>query len=424
MPRAAAYDLLNAILGHKQLLDEAMDKTPSFTGLATRDRGLASLITHTVLRHLGEIDALIATFLTKPLGKKGRDVHNIMRIGLAQLLFLDIAAHAAVDTTVDLCKGGNLAPYRKLTNAILRRAQREGPAFLETLDKPQVNTPDWLWKSWVQTYGESTARAITAQHLQEPPLDLTVKADPLLWAEKLNADILPTGTLRLRTKGSIPDQEGFKEGAWWVQDAAAALPVRLLGDVTNMEVLDLCAAPGGKTMALAAAGARVTAVDRSAKRLQRVRQNLARTQLTATLITADVETWCPAMPADAVLLDAPCSATGTIRRHPDILRLKRLTDVHKLAALQTRLLHAAIDMVRPGGLIVYCTCSLQPEEGVLQIEALLASDAPVVLDPITPNEIGNGSESVTEQGYLRTLPCHLESLGGMDGFFAARLRRT
>jgi len=423
MPRAAAYDLLDAVLNQKRLLDEAMDQTQSFATLADRDRGLAALVTRTTLRHLGEIDSIIDTYLDKPLGKKGRGVRNIMRIGLTQLLFLDMAEHAAVSTAVDLCKGGSLAPYRKLTNAILRRAQREGKALLATLDPAQCNTSAWLWDSWVEAYGEPTAREIAAQHISEPPIDLTCKDDPSGWAEKLEADLLPTGTLRLRQKAPVTSLPGFDEGAWWVQDAAAALPARLLGDVTDMDVIDLCAAPGGKTMELASAGARVIAVDRSEKRLSRVQQNLERTHLNAKIITADAETWRPDHLADALLLDAPCSATGTARRHPDVLHLKTQQDVIKLANLQARLLKAAVEMVRPGGLIVFCTCSLQPEEGIQQIEALLARGAPVVLDPIKPTEAGTLTSIVTDQGFLRTLPSHLGDVGGMDGFFAARLRK-
>jgi len=316
-----------------------------------------------------------------------------------------------------------LSAKRKLVNAVLRRAQREGAAVLASLDAPRVNTPEWLWDSWVDAYGADTARAIATQHMQEPPLDLTVKTDPAHWAQALDAQLMPTGTLRLSRKASVTTLEGFDEGAWWVQDLAASLPARLLGSVEGMDVIDLCAAPGGKTMELAAAGGQVIAVDRSAKRLVRVQQNLDRTQLNAKLVTADAETWRPAMLADAVLLDAPCSATGTARRHPDVLCLKTHADVVKLANLQARLLKAAVDMVRPGGLIVYCTCSLQPEEGEQQIEALLASGAPVELDPIKPAEAGALGNIVTDDGYLRTLPSHLAEQGGMDGFFAARLRK-
>jgi len=424
MPRTAALHLLDAVINHKLLLDDALVQTPSFGKLEQRDRALAQQITRTVLRHLGEINFIISSFLDKPMGKKGLGALNVMRIGLAQLLMLEIADHAALDTAVDLCRGGDLAPYRKLVNAILRRAQREGAALLATQDAAQLNTPAWLWQSWVTAYGEDTARAIADQHLIEAPLDITPKGDLAEWADELKAELMPTGTLRLYGhKGAITELPGFTEGAWWIQDIAASLPARLLGDVRDLDVIDLCAAPGGKTMELAAAGARVTAVDRSEKRLKRVAENLKRTHLQAKLITADALEWRPDFLADAVLLDAPCSATGTARRHPDVIQLKQPGDVAKLAALQGRLLRAAIEMVRPGGLIVFCTCSLQPEEGAAQIKALLKDTDSVRLDPLQPSEAGTLTEIVTADGFLRTLPCHLGAQGGMDGFFAARLRR-
>jgi len=424
MPRIAAFELIDAVLAHKRLLDEAQALSPRFATLAERDRALALLIARTTLRHLGEIDAVAEAFLDTALGKKGRAARTVLRIGLAQLLFLDIAEHAAVDTTVELCRGAELQPYRKLVNAILRRAQREGADVLAHLDAPGVNTPEWLWDSWVGAYGIDTTRAIARQHMEEPPLDITPKDDPARWAGELGARLMPTGTLRLAGhKGSVTALPGFDDGAWWVQDLAASLPARLLGDVSGLDVIDLCCAPGGKTMELAAAGGRVIGVDRSEKRLGRVRDNLARTRLDAQLVCADAQTWRPAMRADAVLLDAPCSATGTARRHPDVLRLKGPEDVTKLAALQGRLLEAALDMVRPGGLVVYCTCSLQPEEGERRIAALLAGGAPVEPDPIRPAEAGALTSIVTADGFLRTLPCHLGDQGGMDGFFAARLRR-
>lgn len=424
MPRTAALNLLDAVLNHKHQLDDALAQTQGFNKLPDRDRALAQQITRTVLRHIGEIDLLISSFLDKPLGKKGLAAQNVMRLGLAQLFFLDTADHAAIDTAVGLCRGGDLAPYRKLVNAILRRAQREGAELLASHDVAQLNTPDWLWRSWVEAYGDETAHAIAAQHLIEAPLDITPKEDPAGWAEKLEAHLMPTGTLRLSGhKGVITTLPGFEEGAWWIQDMAASLPARLLGNVRDLDVIDLCAAPGGKTMELAAAGARVIAVDRSEKRLQRVSQNLKRTQLSAKLITADATEWRPDMLADAVLLDAPCSATGTARRHPDVLQLKKPADLIKLAHLQERLLKAAVEMVRPGGLIVYCTCSLQREEGEAQIDALLKTDAPVQLDPLQPTEVGTLTDFVTADGFLRTLPCHFADQGGMDGFFAARLRR-
>jgi len=255
-----------------------------------------------------------------------------------------------------------------------------------------------------------------------------VKADPAVWAERLDATVLLTGTVRRAGSGPITELPGFQDGAWWVQDAAAALPARLFGDLTGRTAYDLCAAPGGKTAQLAAAGARVTALDRSERRLQRLAANLERLNLPVETLVADAATWAPAEPADAVLLDAPCTATGAIRRHPDIQRLKVPEDVTKLASAQRRLLAHAVGLVKPGGTLIYCTCSLQPEEGEQRIDTLLASGAPVERMPITADELGHPTDLLTdminERGEVRTLPGHLAGQGGIDGFFIARLRRS
>ncbi|MDH3793045.1 MAG: RsmB/NOP family class I SAM-dependent RNA methyltransferase, partial [Rhodospirillales bacterium] len=243
-------------------------------------------------------------------------------------------------------------------------------------------------------------------------------------AERLGAQLLPGGTLRLPPgAGEVSRLPGYDEGAWWVQDAAAALPARLLGDVAGKQVIDLCAAPGGKTAQLAAAGARVTAVERSEVRLARLSENLARLGLSVTAVTADAATWRPEAPAGAVLLDAPCSATGTLRRHPDIAHLKGPEQIAALAALQDKLLAATLGMVKPGGLLVYAVCSLQPEEGPARIARLLAGGAPAARVPVEPAEFQGLCDLVTAEGDLRTLPCHLAGDGGMDGFYACRLRR-
>jgi 16S rRNA (cytosine967-C5)-methyltransferase len=239
----------------------------------------------------------------------------------------------------------------------------------------------------------------------------------------LQAELLPTGSLRRAAGGAIDVLPGFAEGAWWVQDAAAALPARLLGEVAGRPVIDLCAAPGGKTLQLAAAGARVTAIDRSAPRLERLRQNLARLGLHADVLAADAAEYRPPEPAAAVLLDAPCSATGTIRRHPDVARTRRPGDLAALAGVQDRLLDAALAMLRPGGLLVYCVCSLQPEEGPARIDALLQRDTGVERLPIAAAEIGGLAAAITADCDLRTLPSHWAEIGGLDGFFACRLRR-
>jgi 16S rRNA (cytosine967-C5)-methyltransferase len=290
-------------------------------------------------------------------------------------------------------------------------------------DAARLNAPDWLYDSWTAAYGGADAHAIAEAHLERAALDITVARDAEGWAEKLGAELLPTGSLRLTSGGDITELAGFNEGGWWVQDAAAALPARLLGDVRGKTVIDLCAAPGGKTAQLAAAGALVTAVDLSTRRLARLEENLARLALSATQVTANAAEWRPDNLADAVLLDAPCSGTGTIRRHPDIARTKRPDDVTRLAALQARLLDNALAMVKPGGLIVYAACSLQPEEGTAQTKALLACRRDVEVVPVTADEIGGDAAMIDRQGALRTLPFHWQLRGGVDGFYAVRLRR-
>lgn len=424
MPRAVALDLIEAVLARQRPLDDALLLHPGFPKLEPRDRAFARAMAATTLRRLGQIDAVLAAFLDKPLTGKAKPALDLLRLGACQLLFLKTPPHAAVSTSVDLAQGRGLGPYKHLVNAVLRRVDRQGPALIAAQDAARLNTPDWLWRRWSAAYGEATARAIGEAHLKEAPLDLTARADGALWATRLGAEILPTGSLRIaEPRGLLTELPGFADGAWWVQDAAAALPARLLGDLGGARVIDLCAAPGGKTAALAAAGAQVTAVDRSARRLERLQENLARLHLAAACVVADAGRWRPEAPADAVLLDAPCTATGTIRRHPDIARLKKEEDVAKMAAVQAGLLEAALDMVRPGGLLVYCVCSLEPEEGPAQIDALRTRGAPVEPVPIAPGEIGGLAELLDRDGQLRSLPCHLAERGGMDGFFIARLRR-
>jgi 16S rRNA (cytosine967-C5)-methyltransferase len=290
-----------------------------------------------------------------------------------------------------------------------------------------LDTPPWLFARWTKTYGEAMARDIAAANGREPALDLTVKSNAAAWADKLGGRVLPTGSVRAVAHGSVTALPGFAEGAWWVQDAAAALPARLFGDVAGRDVADLCAAPGGKTAQLICAGARVTALDRAPGRLNRLRENLQRLSLDAALVCADVERWSADRTFDAVLLDAPCSSTGTIRRHPDVPWLKRPADIVALSNLQRRLLDRAVALTKPGGTLVYCTCSLEPEEGSAIIADLLARDDGVRRAPITAAEVGGEAAFVSADGDLRTLPCHLPDadsrLAGVDGFYAARLEK-
>ena len=390
--------------------------------MSARDRAFARLLVATVLRRLGQIDAVIGHCLDRPLPEKLARVHDVLRLGAAQLLFLGTPAYAAIDTSVTLTAGG--ASRTGLVNAVLRRMAREGADLVAAQDAARLNTPGWLWQAWDAAFGEATARAIAEVHLAEPPLDLSVKGDAAMWAKRLGAEVLPTGGLRLATGGAVTDLAGYEDGAWWVQDAAAALPARLLGDVAGRRVLDLCAAPGGKTAQLAAAGARVTALDMAPARMRLLRQNLARLSLPAEIVEANVLEYRAPQPYPFILLDAPCTATGTIRRHPDIARLKTVEDVAHMAALQGRLVRAAASMLAPGGVLVYAVCSLQQEECAPVIESFLAEDLQVTRLPIAVSELNALGEAVTPSGDLRTLPCHLSHMGGMDGFYACRLWRA
>jgi 16S rRNA (cytosine967-C5)-methyltransferase len=421
--RSVAIDLVGAVLRRKRPLDDAIEDNSDMALLPTRDRAFARLLVATVLRRLGQIDALISHCLNTPLPPRAAIVHDMLRLGIAQLLFLRTPAHAAVATTVDLAEARGFLSHKGLVNAVLRRLSTEGAALVEQQDAARLNTPDWLWQSWTAAYGEVGGRAIAQAHLKEAPLDLTVRRDPEAWGKTLETVMLPTGTLRRSSGGSITSLPGYAEGAWWVQDAAAAIPAQLFGDVAGQRVIDLCAAPGGKTAQLAAAGAKVVAIDRSQRRLDRLVTNLDRLDLSVEAVVADAAVWQPREKAHGVLLDAPCTATGAIRRHPDVPHLKSPEDVARLAVVQERLLVAASEMVKPGGILVYCTCSLEPEEGPQQISRFLARTSGFRRVPIQLSEIGGLAEFLTPESDLRTLPSHLQSLDGIDGFFAARLVR-
>ncbi len=417
--RRLALDVLDRVLGQQQPFDETFAGHPALGALSVRDRAFARLMLTTTLRRLGQIDAVIARFVTTP--PRSATISNLLRLGAAQLLFLDTPAHAAVAETVALCAHRHKS-VTGFANAVLRRLARDGKAAIESQDPIRINTLDWLWESWRQAYGEARAKAIATAHLAEPPLDLTIKQDLDLWAQRLEATKLFDSSVRRVTGGPVEQLPGYDEGAWWVQDAAAALPVKLFCDVAGRQVTDLCAAPGGKTAQLCVGRAQVTSVEISAKRAERLRANLARLQLEAEVVVADALEWRSPTPQAAVLLDAPCTATGTIRRHPDIGWHKTPADVAKMAELQGRLLAAAVDMVEPGGLVVYASCSLQPEEGPEVIARALAS-LPIDRVPVARPELDGLQVDITPAGDVRTLPCHLAEQGGVDGFYIARLRR-
>lgn len=434
--RRFAVFVVDAVLVHRRALDEAIAEAaskPHANTMPGRDRAFGRLIATTTLRHLGQIEYVISKFLEKPLPADSGRLRSILAMTAAQLLFLDTPPHAAISQAVDIVRlDHNARRFDKLANAVLRRVSAEGKALLAAADTLKLDIPEWLWQRWVGAYGEETARAIAAGSLAEAPLDISVKVDPQAWAEQLTGVALPGGTVRVREAGKVDDLPGYTEGAWWVQDAAAALPARLLAAMPGMKIADLCAAPGGKSAQLAATGAAVTSVDLSGRRLKRLAENLARLSLTAEVVEADVATFA-ADPAhvgafDGVLLDAPCSATGTIRRHPDLLRAKAEEEVLRLAGKQLPLLEAAALLVRPGGRVIYTTCSLEPEECERIVAAFLAANASFRLVPVDPAQLDVPSNLVTSEGYLRTAP-HM-SFGpdpvqaGMDGFFAAILERV
>ncbi|SFJ90981.1 16S rRNA (cytosine967-C5)-methyltransferase [Pseudovibrio ascidiaceicola] len=428
--RKAATDLIGKVLSKRMPLDGELDLNnghPGYKRLEPNDRALVRAIIGTALRRRGQIQDVIDRFLDRPIPEKTGRVLDILHVAMAQLFFMSVPDHAAVSLAVTLAgRDARAKPYKNLVNAVLRRATREGAAIIAEQDTAKLNAPDWMFVRWCEVYGEEAARAMSAAHMQEPYLDLSVPSDRDDWAEKLGGEVQLGYSVRLQPDGPIEKLEGFEDGKWWVQDAAAAVPARLLGDIKGKVVADLCAAPGGKTMQLAATGADVTAVDISARRLQRLTQNLKRVGLEAETEVSDLREFVPVDLFDAILLDAPCSATGTIRRHPDVAWLKREDDVLKLADLQYELLEKALGWLKPGGTLVYCTCSLEQEEGELQIQRLLLEHPEVQRVPVTAEELGGVAEAINSQGDFRAMPGQNPSSGktsgGLDGFFAARLR--
>lgn len=402
--RESAFDLLTAVLERHRTLEDALDALPPQDG---RDRAAAHRLAAAVLRRMGTLDAVLEPFLRK---EPPDPVRNVLRIGAAALLLLDTPGHAAVATAVSLAKRKGLTPFSGLVNAVLRKVATDGAKALAELDSARLDTPAWLWSAWGQQ-----ARVIATAHQTEAPLDLTLKTRGTVPEGGI---VLPTGSVRFQAGTRVSDIVGFETGDLWVQDAAAALPARLLNVQPQERVADLCAAPGGKTAQLAAAGATVTALERDAARIDRLVGNLKRWNLHVDVINADATVWKPPTLFDAVLLDAPCSATGTIRRHPDVARLKRPRDVQTVTQAQDKLLEAAAAMIRQGGRLIYAVCSLQPEEGAPRVAA--AQKFGLRHDPFAAAELSDLPEALTGEGFLRTHPGLWPERGGMDGFFAAR----
>lgn len=422
--RKCALDIFALVIDRKNALDVTIDRSTEYVALDKRDRAFVRMMLSTCLRRLGQIDDLITFAQDRPDALKTPIIKNILRLGITQIFFMDVPDHASVDTSVRLAQMMGLSKQKGFINAILRKVIREGKTRLENQDAPRLNTPDWLLKTWIDDYGLKTAAEIAQANMQEASLDISIKINEDInhWAKQLDAKPLNTGTLR-RHRGHVKELPGYNDGLWWVQDAAASIPAKLFGNLEGEEVLDFCAAPGGKTMQLADQGAHVVAIDRSVKRLKKVEENLLRIKLLdkITIAAADAAVWAPRKPARHILLDAPCSATGTIRRHPDNVHLKTPKDIEGLCTIQKRLLNHAAHIMETGATLIYCTCSLQKAEGEHQIDDFLSRHPNFTRKPITAEEIGQYKDFINEHGDLRILPFMLPELGGLDGFFVSRL---
>ena len=416
--RLAAAELLHLTLDKRRTLDEAMELSETYGELEGSDRGFARAIASSALRHLGWIDETVQPFLSRPLAATGIEIRALIRAGAAQVWFLDVAPHAAVNATVDaarLTKGARSGG--SFLNAALRRVSEATPPG-ETLPAENI-WPAWLRARLTDSLGTDGARALANAQRGEPALHLTAARDPATLAALIGGPLLPSGSVEA-PGGAIEEIPGFAEGTWWVQDQAAALPAKLLGAKPGERALDLCAAPGGKTLQLAATGASVTALDRSAPRLDRLHENLARTGLTADVIVADGETWTPDAPFDKILLDAPCSALGTLRRHPEGAWIKTEADVARFPAVQARLLAAATRLLAPGGTLVYCVCSPIAAEGRDVVNAALTSGS-LVRVPVSAAECPGFEDCVTPEGDVITLPGPSRDC---DAFYIARLAKA
>lgn len=426
--RTVAVRTLMAVTLKSRPFDIALDEMTREAKLDPRDRAFAFNLVMLSLRQLGALRYVMGALLDRGLPKNATWTEAALVTGLAQILFMRTADHAAVNETVDMIKAldGKEKGFAGLVNAILRQAIRKRDEILKDLSgAPERNLPQWLRESWTSSYGKPTMQAIAATLATNPPLDISLKPgeDANAWAEKLDGQLLPTGSIR-RTATEVMALDGYGDGAWWIQDMAAAIPATLLGDVSGKLVLDLCAAPGGKTMQLAAAGASVIAVDRSKNRMGRLKANLKRTGLSAEVVIDNAAAYTPTAPVDHILVDAPCSATGTLRRNPDVLWTKTSDDVAKLANLQSAILAHAFGLLPVGGTLVYCVCSLEKSEGPDQITHFLGATKNAKRVPITDQDVGGMGELVTLAGDLLCLPSHYSETGGMDGFYAARITKV
>jgi 16S rRNA (cytosine967-C5)-methyltransferase len=432
LSRRLAASVLADVVQRRLALDERLDAhlaTPEASEMNAQDRSLVRAIATSAVRRLGTVKRALYERLLGGMPQGAPKLEPILISAVAQILFLGVPDHAAVDTAVRLAReDSNSMHFVPLANAVLRRIAREKDSILKSVNPLRDDTPEWLAKRWFNAYGGQNAVLIAASHQEELAIDLTVKSDAQEWADRLGGVLLLTGSIRLKTRESIATLPGYEHGEWWVQDAAAAIPAKLMMAQAGKRVLDLCAAPGGKTAQLASLGANVVAMDRSDKRLVQLRNNMTRLKLEVEVMVADALVYEDEL-FDSVLIDAPCSATGTIRRHPDVAWTKTQEDILKLVALQRKMLDRAHLWLKSGGILVYSTCSLERDEGEAQIEGLLKRDPRFSRMPVAAEELGGMSELITEHGDVRALPFHFAAknegdnvrLSGCDGFYAARL---
>lgn len=430
LARQCALDIIGDVISRQVPLDDVLDRHADFNNLVGKDRPFCRMLIATVFRRMGQIDDLIRRSLTQKNKKiKPIVLHNLLRLGVAQVAFMNVADHAAVDSCVSLAAKNGCFRQKGFVNAVMRSVLQNHKQWISVQDEGRLNAPEWLLQYWIKDYGLKTAGEIASANLSEACVDLTLKIShqKLEWDKKLGGQSLPNDRVRLpQDKAShIPTLAGFEDGAWWVQDLSASLPVLTFGDVAGATIVDICAAPGGKTAQLADAGANVVAVDRSARRLGRLKENMQRLGLSSKVedVVADACVWQPSELVDGVLVDVPCSATGTIRRHPDLPYIKNLSDIHSLVTLQADIMDNAKAMLKERGVLLYCTCSLQKDEGERQVEAFLERHVDMERLPIRAEEIGGLSDLITDQGEVRVLPFHMADQGGMDGFFISRLVR-
>ena len=420
--RKKAIEILVKILENNKPLDNAFEestkKSSHFSKLINEDKSFCRLLISTTLRNLISIDYLLTKFLSKPLNKTPLKVLMILRINVAQSFFLKTPDHAVVNTAVELCG----KKWKGLVNGVSREILRnkdKAKKYLNESDK----VPNWLLRRWKRDWGKNYDEIVTGHLNLNPPIDLYVKNNTNYWARKLNGKKLGNNSIRLFTPGLISNLEGYEQGEWWIQDYSSQIPVSLLEIQNNDDVLDLCAAPGGKTAQLISLGAKVTSIDNNKKRLFRLEQNLKRLDYKAIIKNKDIRNFSTQKTWSKIILDAPCSSTGTLRKNPEIMHQKKESDIVSLSKLQSDLLDTAWDLLKEGGTLLYCTCSLEKEEGEHQIENFIKRKKNSLLDKINNNEIDKKLNVSGQNKWLRIFPNSLNYEGGNDGFFIARIKK-